>query len=258
MPQRVNWRQASGEASLILAGVLVALAGQAWWEYRGDREAERHFLGGVLADMRRDSADAAQAFIVAQERFVAADRLLEAAGDPFAGRFIATESLGTPVREPAIFRATLEEGERLGLSPASALPLAASAFSYARLDLSDATFREAVASGRLGTIRDAELRAEISYYYYTGARTSLTADERAASQWRRFREVLTDAGLSPSGSASEDEVVAVLRTDRRVVAELHNLRDHAIDQIVALSTAEHDAGTLITRVQSSLDLLDPN
>jgi len=88
MIQGINWRQASGEALLIFAGVLVALAGQAWWEYRGDREAER-----------------------------------------------------------------------LELTPASAVPLAASAFSYARLDLSDATFREAVASGRLNTIQDAEVRA---------------------------------------------------------------------------------------------------
>ena len=74
MPQGVNWRQASGEALLIFAGVLVALGGQAWWEYRGDREAERHFLRGVLADVRRDSADAPLALIVAQERLVAADR----------------------------------------------------------------------------------------------------------------------------------------------------------------------------------------
>lgn len=256
MPRGVNWRQASGEALLIFAGVLVALAGQAWWEYRGDREAEQHFLSGVLADVLRDSADASLAFIVAQQRLVAADRLLEAVGDPFAGRFIARQGLA-PVTEPAIFLATLQEGERLGLTPASAVPLAGSAFSYARLDLSDATFREAVASGRLDTIRDAELRAEISFYYYTGARTSATADERAASQWRRFREVLTDAGLSPSGSASEDDVMAVLLSDRRLVAELHNLRDHALDQVVALGVSRKNAATLITRVRSSLELLSP-
>jgi hypothetical protein len=60
-PSRVNWRQAWGEALLIFLGVAVALLGQAWWEYRTDRELEAHLLTGIRGDLERDSSDIASA-----------------------------------------------------------------------------------------------------------------------------------------------------------------------------------------------------
>jgi hypothetical protein len=34
----INWRQAAGESLILLAGVLLALAGQAWWEARAEQQ----------------------------------------------------------------------------------------------------------------------------------------------------------------------------------------------------------------------------
>jgi len=43
----VDWRQAAGDAFLLLIGVLLALGGQAWWEARAERKA-------MLRDLRND------------------------------------------------------------------------------------------------------------------------------------------------------------------------------------------------------------
>lgn len=49
-----NWKYALGELSLIVAGVLIALAVDAWWDNRQEREREREYLGQLLADVREN------------------------------------------------------------------------------------------------------------------------------------------------------------------------------------------------------------
>lgn len=48
----INWRHALGELTLIVVGVLVALAANSWWEDRRDRQRERAYLQQLLADVR--------------------------------------------------------------------------------------------------------------------------------------------------------------------------------------------------------------
>ena len=53
---RINWRQAAGEAVLLLAGVLLALAGQAWWEARAEQRAVREHVDNLLIELRENRA----------------------------------------------------------------------------------------------------------------------------------------------------------------------------------------------------------
>ena len=47
----LNWKRVVGELSLIVAGVLIALAADSWWDDRGDRQRERAYLRQLLADI---------------------------------------------------------------------------------------------------------------------------------------------------------------------------------------------------------------
>ena len=51
---RVNWRQAAGEALLLLVGVLLALGGQAWWEARVERETRREYVDNLLLEVHEN------------------------------------------------------------------------------------------------------------------------------------------------------------------------------------------------------------
>jgi len=47
---RVNWRQAIAEVSLIMVGILGALAVDSWWDERAERAAEVDYLQSLKAD----------------------------------------------------------------------------------------------------------------------------------------------------------------------------------------------------------------
>lgn len=49
--QRVNWRQAAGEAVVLLAGVSLALMGQAWWESRSELEIVRGYVANLVVEL---------------------------------------------------------------------------------------------------------------------------------------------------------------------------------------------------------------
>lgn len=52
-PGRVlNWRYALGELSLIVIGVLIALAADSWWDNRSAQQRERAYLQQLLSDVR--------------------------------------------------------------------------------------------------------------------------------------------------------------------------------------------------------------
>ena len=58
--QRINWHQALAEVLLIIAGILIALAAQNWWEERVEREAEISYLEALRSDFEanRESLEA--------------------------------------------------------------------------------------------------------------------------------------------------------------------------------------------------------
>jgi len=57
MTRRVNWHQAVAEVTLIILGILGALAVDSWWDERAKREAEIDYLESLRADFiaTRDS-----------------------------------------------------------------------------------------------------------------------------------------------------------------------------------------------------------
>ncbi len=48
----LDWRSAAAELSLIIVGVLIALAVDSWWADRSDRERERAYLRQLLSDIQ--------------------------------------------------------------------------------------------------------------------------------------------------------------------------------------------------------------
>ena len=69
--QRINWRQAAAEMTLIIAGVLLALAVDAWWEEKSEREAEVSYLRALNQDFAANR-DGLQAQIILHENLITA------------------------------------------------------------------------------------------------------------------------------------------------------------------------------------------
>ncbi len=207
--QRVNWRQAGGEALLILVGVGVALSGQAWWEYRLERALEQHVLQGIRSDLERDSADIRGASLSAQYRAAGANQLLSLVGDP-QGDVALGRRGSARNRRPGVAETRDEILQQIrdaypegSLSPTEALRRLN---SLQRFDLADAAYSEATASGQLDVVQDVELRAAIGNYYFDAGRLGVTNEDRVEANAQQLRIRLADSGLSPEGAAS-DEVV---------------------------------------------------
>ena len=49
---RIDWKQATGEATILLAGVLLALAAQAWWENRVERNTAREYISYLRVEVQ--------------------------------------------------------------------------------------------------------------------------------------------------------------------------------------------------------------
>ncbi len=247
---RINWRQAAGEALLIFLGVLLALGGQAWWEARSDALSEELILSGIRADLSRDSVDAARALTYARGRVVGADRLLAFIEDPDAGTLAPIETSPGATGLGPYFDATLSDFGTREWSPRQALSLAASEIAFGQMDVSRATFDEAVASGRLGVVKDEALRSRIAYYYYDAQRSARTIDSRAEAQWYEFRRTLAEAGISPA-SADPGDILATLKSHPGILAELKNLRSLAFFQTIQLQVSMTEAQRLMDAIDSS-------
>ena len=52
----VNWKQAAGEALILLAGVLLALAAQAWWEAREEKREVQEYVDSLLVELDQNLA----------------------------------------------------------------------------------------------------------------------------------------------------------------------------------------------------------
>lgn len=77
--QPVNWTYAVGEISLIVVGVLIALAANAWWTDRGDAARARAYRLQLIADLRASEASLGRSI----RRLRDAERSATAALDAF-------------------------------------------------------------------------------------------------------------------------------------------------------------------------------
>ena len=255
---RFSW---TGEFVIVVVGVLAALWVDDWREARSDRALEIHLLEGIRSDLTRDSFDIASAMQVAEARAAGADELLVLLGDPDAGRFWPTpwispppeSTLGAfedPGRWLEVARSQFPTGS---ISAQRALHMVGATGSLQRIDLSDATFSEAKASGQLDVIQDTDLRARIADYYFYAGRFGNTTDSRVEAHGQDFRRVLAEGGLSATGGASDDMVLKAFRENPRLIAELKNLRQFALSQLVFHSRVLSSAQAVIPKLRESLE-----
>lgn len=94
--QRINWRQAVAEVTLIVAGVLIALAVDNWWEEKREREAEISYLEALKLDFLANRESLESSIKVQQVIINNGDEILNAikAGitDESTGEFLANVS----------------------------------------------------------------------------------------------------------------------------------------------------------------------
>ncbi|NNF39225.1 MAG: hypothetical protein HKN71_11205 [Gemmatimonadetes bacterium] len=91
--RRINWGQAAGEALLILVGILLALAADAWWEERTERRQEQEYLAALLIELDQMKEHVGAAMRDADQVVEAGRVLLEITPDwPSA---VSTDSLSS-------------------------------------------------------------------------------------------------------------------------------------------------------------------
>lgn len=119
--ERVNWWYALGEFALIVAGVLVALGVDSWWQSREQAEREHVYLVQLLADTRENSrrTDAAIAEdSVAGARARRYQQMIQStevlpAQDSLSGRIPGPDAFANPDFRPLLgtYNALLETGD---------------------------------------------------------------------------------------------------------------------------------------------------
>lgn len=76
---KFNWKSAIAELGIIIAGVLIALGADSWWEVRTDRQRERAYLQQLLADVRETELRLQSSITEDSTHLARAARFLEAA-----------------------------------------------------------------------------------------------------------------------------------------------------------------------------------
>lgn len=130
-----GWRAALREFAVIVAGVLCALAAQAWWEQRENREREATYLRQLLADTRLNAERVREAVAIDSAAGVAARRAAD-----------ALTSTGAP--PPADSLVEWISGAGVGSEPQTV----------------SGSYRAVVGTGELRLIRSDTLRAALAAY----------------------------------------------------------------------------------------------
>jgi hypothetical protein len=139
---RPAWTRLFAELTIIVVGVLIAMAVDNWNTARGERALEQHYLRGLAADLRGDSATFQRTFLPA---VVQKDSALHEIAPIVRGTRVLKDTLG--------FLETVSLGGRLG--------------TRTRLTLTRrTTFDELSMTGNLVLIRSTELRAKIVDHYF--------------------------------------------------------------------------------------------
>ena len=256
--QPIPWLRIGAEGVAIVVSILLAFGIQAWWEARADRVLELHLLQGFEVELSRDTSDIRFAMNAARGRAAGADELLRLIGDPIAGRMSETppgaayagpEGPGTGNLADWLLdaRAHFPPGS-VGMQ--KALHMVLSPGSIQTIGLSTATFGEATASGQLDVIRDELLRSLITNYYFTAGQLG-PADARAERHWEELVGVAAEAGISVTGDATDDSVLAALGSDR-LVAELKNARDMATFQLLAGARVLASAEEVLEEIEAAI------
>lgn len=201
----------AGEFTVIVLGVLVALAVDDWNQYRNDREVEAGILARMAEELVADGADLATADWDAHARLWVLDAMLSGLGDRQASQRLTSERKDSLSR-PA-FRDSLRAAAKRG--PAARVDLDAEPLSIFRyrpeFDLSSDSYREMLATGSLRIVADDQLRSSIMRYYRVAQDQS--ENERGDAG---YKERLEDAFASIGVAPGDDLALVELATRARV------------------------------------------
>jgi len=87
------WKRLIAELAVIVAGVLIALAADSWWEQRQERRRAEEYLQQLLSDFRETERGLQGAIAGDTEKLEAANRVIDRA---YRGRFPPSDSLALP------------------------------------------------------------------------------------------------------------------------------------------------------------------
>jgi hypothetical protein len=133
---RPGWRGVAREFATIVAGVLVALAGQAWWDGRQEAARESEYLRQLLVDTRDNERQMADALLI--------DREVRDANHALSTALYAPRPLPSPDSLRALFTAPV--------------------FSSSNLQPRAGTYTALLSSGDIRLIHTDSLRAQIVAY----------------------------------------------------------------------------------------------
>jgi hypothetical protein len=150
----INWKWALGELTLIIAGVLTALAVNSWWESRNDAARERAYLRQLLVDVSANESAINDVVTAHTNSANAATRLassFDAAG-PLPSCDVLADLLQT-------------------------------ALNWTELDLRTGTYSALLTTGDIRLIRNDTLRADV--IRYAGVVDTVTAafDRNESDAW---------------------------------------------------------------------------
>ncbi len=198
---RARFRWFAAEFLVVVTGVLVALAINAWWEARREHKLERSYLQRLVTDLLADSVELDQHLRDERRRGQQARMLISSVSG----------------QKPEDASALLYAIEEVGI-----------AFFFR---LSPYTFQELQATGNLRLIRDADLRnALTAYYYQTVDNGDLLFDYASDRAWLYARAT---AGVLPPDTRVAIAMQQPVDTTQ-VAAVLASLR--AVPQVRALTS----------------------
>jgi hypothetical protein len=167
--QPVNWKYAVGELVLIVLGILVALAANAWYARYDDRREEREYLREIRAALQADLSDVRANVAALKQTQLASNRL----GNHLQARLPLNDSIR----------------EDLGRLTSSIM------------HVQNRGAYESLKTRGLNLIRDDSLRFAISQLYEGQYRFLETIDATAMQSWAMStRELFRYIVLGPNGA----------------------------------------------------------
>ena len=231
--QSPSWKRALGELALIVMGVLIALAVNAWWSRRQDDARERAYLRQLLVDVQGNEQDIDRVLVQSRGAITALERLVDA--------FDAAGPL------PAC--ATLDSLVRTSLT-------------YSNVDLRSGTYAALMGTGEVRLIRDDSLRAQVISYASEAEGASARLEQWVPLMWdtaeplrRRieyFWRLSRPAGSSESPPWSDCDLEP-LRREPEVRAALFAIHLAHRNRVDALE----EVGEANRRLRRSLEPVSP-
>lgn len=226
-----GWRTALREFATIVAGVLCALAAQAWWQGHEERGRERDYLRQLLSDTRENERRLDEAIATDSAAAWAAARAVD-----------ALTGTGPPPPADSLVRWVRRSGVSSNFQPLAG------------------NYRALIGTGDLRLVRSDSLRARLAAY----AAAVESEDERQG----QFREIMT-GGAGPMARAlpfmrrallgdvrSDGVDVARLREDPDVVPVLFTMQAAGANKLSGLRGLREETRSL-RRALEAAPGLDP-